>query len=496
MVFFYNFVYLFITFILLFAAIRLQRHFKKPINHRLPPGPFNFPFIGATHRMLSSRPAHHTLRQLSAVHGPIMYLRLGEIPTVVISSAEAAKLILKTHDRNFASRSITISVQIITKGVQDLTFAPYGEFWRQMRRICVVSLLCPKRTRSYKTIRAEEIHGLLRSIEASCAGGSPDVSINLSEKVALLTNRITVRAAIGDEGKIDQDLFLRALGEVKEAISGFSIADLFPSAPVLATLTGFRRRLQRCHDAVERMLDVILEEHRGKTAGDEDLLDVLLRCQRDESLPLPISDDNIKGVLNDIFAGGSETAATTVEWAMSELIRSLSAMKRAQMEVREDAAGNNNRLRYMHLIIKETLRLHPPVPLLLPRECHKTCEVMGYEIPERTRVMVNVWAIGRDPKYWEEPEAFKPERFENNVRELGGADFELLPFGAGRRMCPGVSFGLEMVEIALANLLYYFDWEYSKVGDDELNMSENFGVTVGRKFPLHLRASQRFPIIH
>ncbi|KAK8943003.1 Premnaspirodiene oxygenase [Platanthera zijinensis] len=274
-------------FLLLILLLILLRRGLKPGTRRQPPGPFNFPIIGSAHRMLSSRPAHITLRDLSAVYGPIMYFRLGEIPTVVISSAEAAREISKAHDLNFASRSVTNSVQIITKGLQDMTFAPYGDFWRQMRRICVLSLLSPKRTRSFKTIRAEELLLLLRSIEASAAGAAGAAPpVNLSEKAAYLTNRIT---GVGEE-----------------------------------------------------MLDVILEEHREKKSasnwsgggedGDEDLLDVLLRCQRDETLPIPISDDHVKCVINDIFAGGSETAASVIEWAMSELIRSSAAMRRAQKE--------------------------------------------------------------------------------------------------------------------------------------------------------------------
>lgn len=497
---------------LLLLLLSIIIHLRKPATRRRPPGPTNLPIIGAAHRILRPEPAHVTLRDLSAVHGPVMYFRLGQIPTVVISSAEAAREISKTHDLHFASRSVTNSVKIVTKNFNDMTFAPYGAFWRQMRRICVLSLLSPKRTRSFRAVRAEELLRFLRSIDPTCA-------VNVSERVARLTNKITVRAAIGDDSKIDHKLFLAALDEVKRAVSGFCVADLFPSAPFLATLTGFSGRLRRCQGVGEEMMDVIMEEHREKAArnksaggedGDEDLLDVLLRCQRDETLPVPISDDHVKCVINDIFAGGSETAASVVEWAMSELIRSPKAMKRAQTEVREvlsEVYGESKKkmeeaedlitsgkLSYLQLVIKETLRLHPSLPLLLPRECRKTSMVMDYEILKRDRVILNVWAIGRDPKYWEEPDTFKPERFENSTRDFNGADFEFLPFGAGRRMCPGMQFGLVMVELILANLLYHFDWEYLMVHGRELDMSENSGVTVGRKFPLCLSAIQRFPL--
>ncbi|KAG0481378.1 hypothetical protein HPP92_012236 [Vanilla planifolia] len=202
-----------------------------------------------------------------------------------------------------------------------------------------------------------------------------------------------------------------------------------------------------------------------------------------------------------MLIGGSETSSTAMDWAMSELVRHPEVMKKVQQEVREafeegvehkEEAILSGKIRYLQMVVKETLRLHPPLPLLLPRVNDEGCEVMGYEIPAGTTVLVNAWAIGRDPKHWQDPESFRPERFEDNSMDFRGRNFDLIPFGAGRRVCPGINFGLATVETTLKNLLYYFDWEYK--GKEELDMTEGFGVTTRRKSPLSLAATLRLPL--
>ena len=179
---------------------------------------------------------------------------------------------------------------------------------------------------------------------------------------------------------------------------------------------------------------------------------------------------------------------------MSELVKNPRVMERAQAEVRSvfDGKGcvdeaNLHELKYLKSVIKETLRLHSPVPLLLPRECSERCEINGYEIPAKTKVIVNAWGIGRDPKYWIEAEKFYPGRFLDGSIDYKGADFQYIPFGAGRRICPGITFGIANVELTLANLLFHFDWKLPN-GDkpEELDMTESFGLSIRRKHDLHL----------
>ena len=186
---------------------------------------------------------------------------------------------------------------------------------------------------------------------------------------------------------------------------------------------------------------------------------------------------------------------------MSELMRNPRVLRKAQAEVRDAFEGRRKlteddvgRLSYLHLVIREALRLHVPVPFLLPRQCREPCEVMGYDIPVGTKVLVNAWALGRDGSYWEEAEAFKPERFAGAAVDFKDGDFEFIPFGAGRRICPGMSLGLANMELVLASLLYHFDWELPNGGRPErLDMSEEFGITIRRKSKLVLRAVQRIP---
>ena len=212
--------------------------------------------------------------------------------------------------------------------------------------------------------------------------------------------------------------------------------------------------------------------------------------------------------MQNVFGAGSETSATTLGWAIAELIRNPMAMKKATAEVRQAFAAAGvvseaalSELRYLHLVIKETLRLHPPGPLLLPRECREQCKVLGYDVPRGTQVLVNVWAIGRDPRYWPggSPEEFRPERFGDGepaaALDFKGTDYELLPFGAGRRRCPGLAFGLANGELPLASLLFHFDWEVPGMADPtKLDMTEAFGSGVRRKADLIIRPILRVPV--
>ncbi|RDX95048.1 Cytochrome P450 71D11, partial [Mucuna pruriens] len=286
--------------------------------------------------------------------------------------------------------------------------------------------------------------------------------------------------------------------------AGFNIGDLFPSAKWLQLVTGLRPKLERLHRQIDRILEDIINEHKeanskakeGHSEAEEDLVDVLLKFQdgNDRSQDICLTINNIKAIIMDVFAAGGETSSTTINWVMAEMIKNPRVMKKAQVEVREvfNMKGRVdeiciNELKYLKSVVKETLRLHPPVPLLLPRECGQTCEINGYHIPVKSKVIVNAWSIGRDPNYWTGPERFYPERFIDSSIDYKGSNFEYIPFGAGRRICPGSTFGLLNVELALAFLLYHFDWKLpNEMENKELDMTEEFGVTVRRKDDLYL----------
>jgi len=191
-----------------------------------------------------------------------------------------------------------------------------------------------------------------------------------------------------------------------------------------------------------------------------------------------------------MFVGGTDTSSTILEWSMAELVKNPSIMKRAQEEVRKVVnkkskidVNDINKMDYLKCILKETLRLHPPLPLSVPRETITSVKIGGYDISAKTKVFVNTWAIQRDPKVWERPEEFIPERFEDSPMDYKGQDFEFIPFGGGRRGCPGMTFGVAAVENVVANLLCWFDW---KLLGEDLDMTEINALTASKKIPLHL----------
>ncbi|MBA0798707.1 hypothetical protein Gohar_009271 [Gossypium harknessii] len=229
---------------------------------------------------------------------------------------------------------------------------------------------------------------------------------------------------------------------------------------------------------------------------EKDIVDVLLRMEKDQTQndSIQLTKDHIKAILMDIFVSGIDTGAITMIWAMTELVRKPTAMKKAQNEIRSCirkkgklTENDASKLKYLKMTIKETLRLHPPVVLLVPRETMSQIKIGNYDICSKTRIAVNVWAIGRDPDIWNNPEDFIPERFIDNPIDLKGQHFELLPFGAGRRIFPGMNMGMAVLELALANLLYCFDWKLpSGMTKMDIDMEEEVSITVGKKFPLML----------
>nr|AYM55659.1 cytochrome p450 [Croton stellatopilosus] len=466
---------------------------KKPNKStNLPPGPSNLPIIGGFHHLFGDLP-HHCLANLSEKYGPIFHLQLGENSNVIISSAELAKEIMKTHDTNFASRPFVPSSFKATYDGTNIAFAPYGDYWRQLRKICTTELLSAARVRSFRSIREEEVNKLISSISSNYEG----CPINLSRMMESLMFSIISRAVFGKVCR-GEEVFVPTIRKLTEATTGFNLVDLYPSNKLLQRMSIGLPIIKKLHSEIDKIIQDEIDKHRarkesGKIVSEsetQDLVDVLLDLLDKGDFDFPLSTQNIKAVILDMFIAGSDTSSTPIEWAMSEMMKNPKVMQKAQAEVRKVFGGKGevdevglNELHYLKLVIKETLRLHPPVPLLVPRKCKEDCVIDGYDIPENTRVIVNAWAIGRNSKYWIEPEKFYPERFLDNSIDYKGADFEFIPFGAGRRMCPGISFGMANVELPLAHLLYYFNW---KLESENLDMSESFSVTVKRSKPLYV----------
>ncbi|XP_049342746.1 premnaspirodiene oxygenase-like isoform X4 [Solanum verrucosum] len=501
----FNFIFLFLFLSLLYLLL-VDWKKSRNLNKKLPPGPWKLPFIGSVHHLaLEGGLPHHALTNLGKKHGPFMHLQLGEISTIVVSSMDMAREVLKTHDLAFASMPKLLALNIICYKSTDIAFTPYGDYWRQMRKVCVLELLATKNVRSFSSIRRDEASHLVQFIRSS----TRDEPINVTERILWYQSSITCKAAFGELLK-DQEKFLGILRELMEVAGGFSLADIFPSIKILQVLSGLKSRILKVHKNIDVIVEEVINEHKKNLAsgkkgngafGGEDLIDVLLRLMESGELKIPITNDNIKAIMVDLFSAGTETSSTTATWAMTEMMRNPSVLKKAQAEVREAFKGKGTfdedvieELKYLKQVVKETFRLHPPVPLLAPRECREETNINGYTIPLKTRVMVNVWSMGRDPKYWEDAESFIPERFEQSSVDFMGNNFEYLPFGAGRRMCPGITFGLINVYLPLAKLLYHFDW---KLPDgqkpEDVDMTEFSGITAARKSELYLIATPYYP---
>lgn len=426
-----------------------------------------------------------------------MLIQLGSVPVLVASSAESAREILKTHDVVFSSRPKLRIIDTITYGSKDIAFSPYGEHWRQIRSIAVLKLLSSRRVESFRGVREDETRVMIDTIGESCGS-----LVDLGELVSLLTNDVVCRVTLGRtfRGLKFNDLLAR----FTYLLGVFSVGNYIPWLSWVDRLSGLEAKTKKVAEEFDEFLEGILEEHINKKRmvdGDDgevqDLVDVLLDAQRENTTSFTLDRDVIKAAIMDIFAAGTVTTSTVTVWAISELIRHPSVMKKLQHEVGEIAQGKSmiheedlEKMHYLQAVLKETMRLHTPLPLLISRKSTQDVKLMGYDIVAGTQVIINAWAIARDPSLWEEFDKFKPERFLNSPIDYNGFHFEFLPFGGGRRGCPGIHFAMAINSLALANLVYRYDLKLPN--GEELDMSAITGLSLHRKSPLLVVATPRF----
>ncbi|KAJ1262992.1 hypothetical protein BS78_09G150000 [Paspalum vaginatum] len=473
----------------------------------LPPAPRGLPVIGNLHQV-GALP-HRALHALAAAHGALdlMRLRLGQVDALVASSPAAAAAIMREHDGVFGTRPYFRTAEILTYGFQDLVFAPHGEHWRHVRRLCSAHVLSAVRSRRFNGTREREVAVLVQAIRER-ASSSPAGVVDVSKALYGFANGVICRAVSGtgrvsgeEEGR-RSELFRSLIEENTALLGGFCVGDYFPWLAWADALSGAGARSWRNIRRWDELLETVVQEHEARRRDDdgedveeeEDFVDVLLALQAEKQDDgFELTRDAIKSLLADMFAAGTETSFIALEWALSELVRHPAAMHKLQHEVRgavPAVGATTTATPYLRAVVKETLRLHPPVPLLLPRECMRATAVLGLHVARGTRVFVNAWAVGRDPASWTSPDEFRPERFLDSEVDLRGAHFQFIPFGAGRRVCPGLQFGLATVELALANLVRLFDWEMPDgAAPGELDMSEAPGLTTRRRVPLRLVAN-------
>ncbi|XP_028239825.1 cytochrome P450 CYP736A12-like [Glycine soja] len=489
-------------------TIPRSNHLLAVPTYRLagPPGPPRLPIIGNLHMVGGAGTLpHRSLQSLSKRYGPIMSLQLGNVPTVVVSSPEAAELFLKTHDTVFANRPKFETAQY-TYGAESVAFAEYGPYWRNVRKVCTTHLLSASKVESFDGLRKREIGAMVESLkEAAMAREVVDVS----ERVGEVLRDMACKMVLG-RNKDDRFDLKGILVETMSVSGAFNLADYVPWLR-LFDLQGLTRRSKKISKSLDKMLDEMIEEHQLAPPAQghlKDFIDILLSLKdqpihpHDKHAPI-IDKRSIKGIVFDMIIGASETSSNVIEWAISELVRHPRVMENLQNELK-DVVGINKmvdendlaKLSYLDMVVKETLRLHPVVPLLAPHESMEDIVIEGYYIKKKSRVIINAWAIGRDPKVWSEnAEVFYPERFMNSNIDFKGQDFQLIPFGSGRRSCPGIVMGLTTVKLVLTQLVHCFKWELPcGIGPDELDMNEKSGLSMPRA--RHLLVIPTYRLLH
>ncbi|CAG7879947.1 unnamed protein product [Brassica rapa] len=471
----------------------------KQSDGRQPPSPPGLPFIGNLHQ-LGPLP-HQSLWELSKKYGPVMLVKLGRVPTVVVSSPDTAKQVLRDHDLNCCSRPSVEGARKLSYNFRDIAFSRYDDYWKELRKLCVMELFSTKQVNLIQPIKKMEMKKLIHSITESAYKKTP---VNLSETFLSLNANVVCKASFGVSFQgtvLNNEKFQALVHEAIEMLGSFSASDFFPYIGwIFDWFTGLHARRERSVrdlDAFyEQMIDLHLQKNREERSED-DFVDLLLKLETEEAVLGygKLTRNHIKAILMNILLGGINTSAITMTWAMAELARNPRVMKKVQSEIREQigkskearviSLDETDKLKYLKMVIKETWRLHPVSPLLVAREVISEFKINGYTIQPKTRLHVNTWGTGRDPEIWKDPEEFIPERFMDRDIEANGQHFELLPFGGGRRICPAMYMGATTVEFGLANLLYQFDWKIPE-GVEDIDMDEASGLTSHKKHDLLL----------
>ncbi|KAH6795332.1 hypothetical protein C2S51_036318 [Perilla frutescens var. frutescens] len=470
-------------------------------GHRnLPPGPKPWPIIGNMH-LIGPSP-HKSLHSLSQKYGEIMLLKFGKIPVVIASSPEVAKQFLKVHDANFASRPALSAGKYTAYNYSNVLWAPQGPYWRQARKIYLTEVFSAKRLEFFEPIRVEERNNFLSRLR-TLSGKPVELKDHLSHYTVSTISRMILGNKYFTENEKGNSAFkLEEFQQVLDEwalLNGFiNIGDYIPWLNFL-DLQGYVKRMKEVYKKFDKFHDYVIDDHQARRVAEKDfvakdVVDSLLLLAEDSNLEVKLTRDCIKGLLTDLLAGGADTAAGIVEWAIHIVMRHPRVLEKAKEEL-DRVIGRSrwveeedfSQLPYIDAIMIETMRLHPLSPLLPPHYAINDCKVAGYDISKGTIVIINTYSTGRDPNSWDSPEEFLPERFIGKEIDMLGNYFALLPFGSGRRRCPGYNLGLKIVRTTLANLLHGFNLKLvDGMRPEDVCMDEVSGLTTHPKQPLSI----------
>ncbi|XP_010531165.1 PREDICTED: cytochrome P450 81E8-like [Tarenaya hassleriana] len=480
-------------------------------NRKVPPGPIPLPITGHLH-LIQNKPLPQALHDLSLNYGPFLFLKFGCRPVLVLPPPEAIEECFTDHDITVANRPRTITSDHFS-GYKNFGFAPYGDLWRNLRRLSTLEAFSSASLQKNAFVQNEEVSNLCSKLFRLCSSdgdGDGSRKVDLKHLFTLLTVHMMLRIVAGKRGvelkksEVDPESETRLLDDFKARFFSSMSMNHCDFLPVLRWIgyKGIERRaiqMQRMRDEyLQNLVDEVRSERNRSNDQTEiasSVVEKFLSLQ--ESDPELYPDDVIKGIIVLMFNAGTDTSPGTMEWAMFVLLNHPDKLEKLRAEIEANVKHDRlirdsdlQNLPYLRCVIYETLRLYPAAPLLLPHYTSKKFSLDGYEIPANTMVLVNAWAVHRDGKLWDEAEAFKPERFEGFVGDRDG--FRFLPFGVGRRACPGAGMGMRTVALTVGAMVQCFEWE--KIGQ-AVDMRPVFNVAMVKAEPLVARCRPRAEMV-
>ncbi|XP_021908013.1 cytochrome P450 81D11-like [Carica papaya] len=488
--------YISLALIFILFLLKLLQFSNSRTNQKLPPSPTGrLPLIGHLH--LLKHPIHRTLHGLSLKYGPILSLRFGSRLVFLVSSPSIAEECFTTNDVVLANRPRLLMGKYIGYNNTTMVASPYGSHWRNLRKIGSIEIFSNHRINMFSSIRKDEVKRLLCRLGRDSRGGFTKVELKSVFTDLTLNNMMRMVAGkryCGDGTNNEEEAM-----EFKEILAGViklgSASHPGDFLPILNWFGhSFEKKLKKMGERMDRFLQCLIDEKRNNGGGNT-MIDHLLTLQ--QSKPEYYTDEVIKGLILVILSAGTDTISITIEWALSNLLNHRDALIKARIEIDTQVGQNRlidesdfSNLQYLQNIIFETLRLYPPAPLLIPHMSSNHCIINGYDMPPNTILMTNAWTIHRDPEIWEEPLKFNPDRFRNDEVD---AEKLIMPFGLGRRTCPGAGLAQRMVCLTLGSLIQCFEWE--RINEEEINMEEGKGITMSKLKPLEALCKAR-PIIN
>ncbi|CAN1273729.1 Demethylepipodophyllotoxin synthase [Linum perenne] len=443
--------------------------------------------------------------------GPIFTIRMGVHPAVVVSNWEMAKECLTTHDRVFADRPATIAMDLLGYQRSMVGFSPYGPYWRKIRKIATLELLSSHRLQLLRHVREAEVNVAIKELYGYWCSNERNgvVTVEMDSWFGDIALNVILKMIVGKSIGGGED-GVRLMGLFKDffELSGrFVVADGLPYLRWL-DVGGFEKAMKKTAEEMDDVVGVWLKEHKNKrdSAGgvkseEEDFMDVILKVLDEEGSIEGRDTDTInKATCLALTLAASDTTTVTMTWLLALLINHPDVLRKAQLEIdnnvgkqRQVQESDLHNLIYLKAIVNETLRLYPAGPLSIPHQSMEDCSVAGHMIKEGTRLIVNISKIQRDPKIWPNPDEFQPDRFLTTHKDIDvkGQNFELIPFGSGRRMCPGLNFALQVMYLTMATLLHGFD--FSRATSEPVDMRESIGLTNPRASPLEVVLNPRLP---